>query len=207
MKDGMAKYPLILAEKFYRRDTETVARELLGCVLVHETSGGKRVSGRIVETEAYLGLTDRAAHTFGDRRTPRTRSMYLEGGHAYVYFVYGMHFCFNVVTRTAEHPEAVLIRALDPLEGIELMHKRRKVKREVDLTNGPAKLRRALAIDRSHDGLSLVSSSLYIEKGPQVRESRMIECSPRIGVAYAEDAADWPLRFSIKGNVFVSKAP
>jgi DNA-3-methyladenine glycosylase len=201
----------ILPEKFYRRDTETVARDLLGCVLVHETADGERVSGRIVETEAYLGLSDRACHTYGGKRTPRTRSMYLEGGHAYVYFIYGMHFCFNVVTRTSEHPEAVLIRALDPLEGIELMRERRKVKRDLDLTNGPGKLCRALGIDRSHDGLSLASSTLYIERGPHIRGSRIekgaIISSPRIGVAYAKEAAHWPLRFSIKGNRFVSKVP
>ena len=196
--------PKALPLKFYRRDTETVARELLGCRLVHVV-GGQRLSGRIVETEAYLGIGDRACHTFGDRRTERTKSMYLPGGHAYVYFIYGMHFCFNVVTRTEEHPEAVLVRAIEPLEGIETMRSRRAVKRDRDLANGPGKLCAALAIDKKCDGLSLNGPSLFIEPGEKI-DSRLVHSSRRIGVDYAGTDAERLLRFSLAESEFVSKA-
>lgn len=194
-----------LALDFYLRDTETVARDLIGKRLVHVVDG-ERLSGVIVETEAYLGIADRAAHSFGDKRTPRTESMYLEGGHSYVYFIYGMHYCFNVVTGPAEHPEAVLIRALVPTEGVERMKLRRQSAREVDLASGPGKLCQALGIDRSCDRVSLVKSKkLFIENGPALKGE--IIASPRIGVAYAGEAAQWPLRFSLVGNPHVSKTP
>ncbi|HVK60908.1 MAG TPA: DNA-3-methyladenine glycosylase, partial [Bdellovibrionales bacterium] len=125
---------------FYQRDTEEVARELLGKTLVHVLKTGQRVSGRIVETEAYLGARDAAAHSRGGLRSKRTESMFLPGGHAYVYLIYGMHYCFNVVTREADEPQAVLIRALEPIEGIEFMRRRRRVKRDLDLCSGPGKL-------------------------------------------------------------------
>jgi DNA-3-methyladenine glycosylase len=188
-----------LGQRFYLRDTTTVARDLLGCALVHIVNG-KRISGRIVETEAYLGLIDPAAHTYGDRRTERTRSMYLHGGHAYVYFIYGMHFCINVVTRKEGVPEAVLLRAIEPVEGIESMRRRRKVKKDRDLANGPGKLCQAMGIDRSCDGLSFHSEALFIEpRGQKYRDSD-IEISSRIGVDYAGEAAHWPLRFVLKSS-------
>lgn len=188
--------PRPLPLSFYRRPTETVARDLLGCTLVHVV-GGRRISGRITETEAYLGIDDRACHTFGGRRTERVKSMYLEGGHAYVYFIYGVHFCFNVVTRSCDEPEAVLVRAIEPLEGIQAMRKRRKVKSDRDLTNGPGKLCLALGIDRSCDGLLLTAGELFIEPGLRAIVSDEIRASTRVGVDYAKEAAKWPLRFRI----------
>ena len=191
----------ILTQKFYRSGTEKVARELLGCTLVHVVDG-VRLSGRIVETEAYLGIGDAACHSFGDRRTPRTETMYLDGGHAYVYFIYGMHFCFNVVTRKVGEPEAVLIRALEPLEGIEEMKLRRDVDKlkkftPTQLANGPAKLCQALGINRSQNAVSLQSSTLFIEKGLWKIDPSEIVSSPRVGVDYAGEAASWPLRFRL----------
>jgi DNA-3-methyladenine glycosylase len=181
--------------EFYRRKTETVARELLGCTLVHRVNG-RRVAGRIVETEAYIGIEDPACHSFGDRRTTRIKSMYLEGGHAYVYLIYGMYHCFNVVTREKGVPEAVLIRAVEPLEGIDLS------------TNGPGKLCRAMNIDRaSCDGLRLNGRELFIEKSTTPLQRSEIQSCARVGVDYAGEAAAWPLRFLIKNNAWVSKRP
>jgi len=190
---------------FYQRDTEIVARELLGQRLVHIVDG-QRLSGLIVETEAYLGVRDRACHAFGDRRTPRTESLYLAGGHAYVYFIYGMHFCFNVVTRKAGEPEAVLVRAIEPIDGRDLMRSRRpSARREIDLTNGPGKLCAAMGIARPCDRLSLAGPELFIEQGDRTFTDSEIVRTPRIGVAYALEAAGWPLRFNIRGNPYVSK--
>ncbi len=192
-----------LPQSFYRRKTEFVARQLLGKTLVR-VYRGQRVSGLITETEAYLGIVDPAAHSFGGRKTNRVQSMYLPGGHAYVYMIYGLHFCFNVVTRTAGHPEAVLIRALQPLEGIPLMQKFRQSKELKNLTTGPAKLCEALHIQRTLDGKDLAGDEIFIEDAAVVPRSSVTVRS-RIGVAYAAEAAHWPLRFYIKGNSFISK--
>lgn len=198
---------------FFEQDTKTVAQELLGQRLVHSVNG-ERLSGIIVETEAYLGAEDPACHTFKYRRTVRNESMYLDGGHAYIYLIYGLHYCFNVVTRTSEFPEAVLVRAIEPLEGIKTMQRHRALKSAkknkdgipLELTNGPGKLCSALKIDRSCDGLRLNQQPLLIEKfrRSKLTESEFIS-SPRIGVDYAGNAAKWPLRFSLRGNPFVSK--
>lgn len=188
---------------FYRRDTKTVARELLGKVLVHRMEGVV-TSGVIIETEAYLGIRDSACHTYQGRRTDRVASMYMKGGHSYVYFIYGVHFCFNVVTQDESKPEAVLIRALEPREGLEIMRERRNRKKKIsdeNLCSGPGKLCQAMAIDRSCDGLSLRGSELWIaEQSP--RSAFKISCGPRIGVDYATEpsakpARDWPLRFRL----------
>ncbi len=195
--------PRILKDKFYQRDTETVAKELLGKKLVH-CIGNQRISGIITETEAYLGLKDKACHTYGGRKTDKTRSMYLHGGHAYVYFIYGKYFCFNVVTLTDQHPEAVLIRALEPLESIDTMKQFRKKDKINELTTGPGKLCQALGINKSHDGLSLTHSELTIEEHLTFTESQIV-AKPRIGIHYAQEAKDWPLRFYIKDNLFISK--
>lgn len=184
-----------------------MARALLGQRLVRVLNSN-RLAGTIVEVEAYLGVKDKAAHTSNGRRTRRNESMWGDGGHAYVYFTYGMHHCMNVVASTADDPVAVLIRALEPTEGIEQMHRhRRAARRDADLCSGPAKLCQALKIDRRLDGVDLVSSgSLFIE---QVRRSPLpasrIALGPRIGVSYADDWADKPLRFYIKDNPHVSK--
>lgn len=189
-----------LAAGFYNRATETVARELLGAVLEHRSAEGT-VRGRIVETEAYLGPHDPACHAAAGL-TPRTRTLHGPPGHAYVYFIYGMHWCFNAVTREEGHGSAVLIRALEPLSGIELMRERRGVERLQDLTSGPARLCDALGIDRSHDGVPLYRGSLRILEGEQVPDES-VAVTPRIGI---RKAADWPLRYLVKGNRFVSRA-
>jgi DNA-3-methyladenine glycosylase len=195
---------MILPLEFYRRETKTVARELLGKTLVHRIRG-KRVAGRIVETEAYLGVIDLAAHSYGGRRTERTSTMFMAGGHAYVYLIYGMHSCLNIVTREMGVPEAVLIRAIEPTEGLEEMRKRRPVaRRDIDLTSGPGKLCAALGITRKQNALLLTDSELFIEDAPSLRRNRIV-ASPRVGIDYAEHAAEWPLRFSERGNPFVSK--
>ncbi|HEV3468766.1 MAG TPA: DNA-3-methyladenine glycosylase [Pyrinomonadaceae bacterium] len=145
-----------LGRDFYTRaDTLLVARELLGKLLVVPAPGGGRVSGRVVETEAYLGEGDRASHAYGGRRTPRTETMYAAGGTAYVYFVYGMHHQLNVVTGAEGSPHAVLVRALEPSEGVDLMRLRRPGREDRALTSGPGKLCQALGIDRTFDGEDL----------------------------------------------------
>lgn len=183
--------------QFYRRNTESVARELIGKKLVH-LKNSEITSGLIIETEAYLGIKDPACHTYGGRKTERVKSMYLNGGFSYVYFIYGMHYCFNVVTQTPEQPEAVLIRALYPLDGIEIMRARRQTFLEKNLCSGPAKLCKAMSIDRSSDGLSLKGPELWIENSVPFEDiQKYIKRSSRIGIDYAGEAKNWPLRFSI----------
>lgn len=190
-----------LSKEFYQRDTKKVARELIGKVLCHKI-GGRILSGIITETEAYLGLKDSACHTYGGRRTDRNASMYLEGGHSYVYFIYGIHHCFNVVTRDETKPEAVLIRAIEPLAGIDEMRKRRKLapaKPNRDIGSGPGKICQALGIDRADDGVSLLGAEIWIEE-PVSSEKFRILSGPRVGIDYATEPAsnparDWPLRF------------
>ncbi|MEA2326786.1 MAG: DNA-3-methyladenine glycosylase [Thermoanaerobaculia bacterium] len=191
-----------LPRDFYLQDTITVARALLGCTLWRKR-GRELLAARLVETEAYLGANDMASHARRGLRSPRNKSMYLEGGHAYVYFTYGMHWCLNVVTEEADIAEAVLLRAAEPVKGIESIRKRRpKAKRDVDLMNGPGKLCAALDIDKSLDGEPLDGNRLYITAGEG--EPFDIGVSPRIGVEGAVEAAHWPLRFFIRGNRYVS---
>ncbi len=193
-----------LPRSFFSRDAVTVARELLGQRLVRVLEG-QRLAGLIVETEAYLGVADRAAHSFGGRRTARTETMYADGGTAYVYLNYGIHHLFNIVVETVDVPAAVLIRAVEPVEGIERMQTRRPAARAVtNLCSGPGKLGAAFAIDLSHDRLDLVTSSeLFLERQPPPPAVRILR-SPRIGVGYAGPWASKPLRFFIKGNPHVS---
>lgn len=193
---------------YYRRNTARVAKELLGKRLIHKI-GRTRVGGIIVETEAYVGISDAACHAFGGRRSPKNESLYLEGGHAYIYFIYGMYYCLNVVTKERGCPEAVLIRAIEPSEGLEVMmnlrSRKSQIKRPQDLTNGPGKLCIALKLDRRQDGLPLDSSELFIEETGLALSDRKIVKAPRIGVDYAGEAALWPLRFYIRDNPHVSK--
>lgn len=192
---------LRLPRAFYARPVLAVARDLVGKILVHDSAEG-RTSGRIVETEAYRGPEDRAAHSFGGRRTARTEVMYGAPGHAYVFFVYGMHWNFNVVTTRVGAPHAVLVRALEPREGVELMARRRGLAPgSRDLTNGPGKLCRAFGIDRDSYGADLTSSALYVADGPRVRAAR----SPRIGIDYAGEWAALPWRFYDPASAFVSQ--
>ena len=199
--------PSRLGRAFYARaDTLAVARGLLGKRLVVPAEGGARVSGRVVETEAYLGAEDKAAHSYGWRRTARTETMYAVGGTVYVFFVYGMHHQFNVVTGPEGLPTAVLVRAVEPEEGIEIMRERRAVSKERELTSGPGKLCKALGIDRSFDREDLTKSTrVWLEDaGVRPRPEDITE-GPRIGIAYAEEYALKPWRFWVKGNAFVSK--
>lgn len=194
-----------LPASFYRRDTSTVARELLGMRLFRRFEDGHVVSGTIVETEAYLGVIDQACHTFDGRRTPRTETMYGVGGMAYVYLIYGMYYCLNAVTKNAGEPEAVLIRAVqaDAHDEVFWREKYPRLKTQQWLS-GPGRLCRGLAIDKSHNGLALQSEALWIAHG-QDMTSEEIVAVPRIGVDYAGNAAQWPLRFYVSGSAAVSR--
>jgi DNA-3-methyladenine glycosylase len=198
--------PSKLPRSFYTRtNVVTVARDLLGKLLVVPANNGERVSGIIVETEAYRGPLDRAAHSYGGRRTKRTEPMYGIGGTAYVFFVYGMYYQFNVVTNAAGTPHAVLIRAVEPVEGIELMRKRRHGQPDRNLTKGPGKLCIALGIDRRLDGEDLLGDRVWLESGRAVARSK-IASGPRIGIDYAGEWITKPWRFWIKDNPFVSRS-
>ena len=193
----MTRRPLPAA--FYARQTELVARELLGAVL-ECTVNGTRCRGRIVETEAYTGEEDLACHAAAGR-TARTEVLYGPAGRAYVYFIYGMHWCVNAVTRRAGMPSAVLIRAVEPLEGIEAMRRRRHGRPDRELTNGPAKLCEAFGITGPrHHGTSLISSPLRILEGEPVRDED-VAVTPRIGIV---KAASDPLRWIVRSSAFVS---
>jgi DNA-3-methyladenine glycosylase len=188
-----------LPAAFYARETELVARELLGAVL-ECTVRGTRCRGRIVETEAYTGEADLACHAAAGR-TARTEVLYGPPGRAYVYFIYGMHWCVNAVTRRAGLPSAVLIRAVEPLEGIAAMRRRRHGRPDRELTNGPAKLCEAFAITGpAHHGASLISSPLRIYPGESVPDDQ-VAVTPRIGIVKAAEA---PLRWMVRGNAYVS---
>lgn len=196
---------MILPRAFYQQDTIKVSKDLLGKILVHESSQGK-TAGRIVETEAYRGPEDKAAHSSGGRRTARNEVMFGEKGHAYIYFIYGMYYCFNV---TAGHvpgkPEAVLIRALEPVAGQDIMAKRRGARqtKTVNLTNGPSKLCMAMDISKSQNKTDLTSPPLYIKDALPVPKEDIVETT-RIGVDYAGEWKNRPWRFYIKRNIFVS---
>jgi DNA-3-methyladenine glycosylase len=194
----------VLPRSFYLRPTLRVARALLGKVLVHDAPGG-RTTGRIVEVEAYRGVTDRAAHTWGGRRSARNEVMWGEGGHAYVYFVYGMHHCVNVVCRAAGVPEAVLVRALEPLEGEALMRARRHLPSGPAwrLCRGPGALCQALGITRAQNGADLVGGPLGILDAPAVPGAQVAR-TVRIGVAYAGPDAERPWRLLVRGSRAVS---
>lgn len=189
---------------FYRRDTTTVARELLGARLCRRLPDGTLLTGRIVETEAYLGTTDPACHTFGGRHTPRTATMYAAGGVAYVYLIYGMHWCLNAVTRGAGEPEAVLIRAVAAELGHDYLAAILPHLKPAQWLSGPGRLCRAMAIGREQNGVSLRSDELWIEKGVAVGDEH-VAAVPRVGVDYAGEAAAWPLRFYVKGEKAVSR--
>lgn len=186
-----------MRQDILNQDTLSVAQSLLGMYLIHESSQGKTI-GKIVETEAYL-FDDPAAHSFHGK-TQRNAPMFEKAGTAYVYFTYGMHFCFNVVTGKEGVGEAVLIRALEPIEGIELMKQRRKQENLFNLCSGPAKLVQAMDITKEHNNLFLLEKPLYLSEGK--KESFSIVKKPRIGISLAKSKL---YRFYIKGNPFVSR--
>jgi DNA-3-methyladenine glycosylase len=183
-----------LSPEFYFQKTEKLAKALLGKRLVRVYRGRRR-SGIIVETEAYLGERDAACHTWRGRRTERVASMYLDGGHSYVYMIYGMHYCFNVVARRADQPEAVLIRALDPDPGAA----------SAERMDGPGRLCNALKINRSLDGKPLSGETIFIEEAGLSPRKEEVGVGPRIGVEYAGEAAEWPLRFFWRGSPHLSR--
>lgn len=196
-----------LPREFYRRDPVRVARALLGQRLVHCVDG-QRLAGLIVETEAYLGHSDKAAHSYGGRRTARNASMYADGGTAYVYFTYGMHYCINAVAGPVDEPVAVLIRGLEPTEGLDEIRTRRpKARRSTDLCSGPARLTQALGVDRRHDGVDLVENdTLFIEQcRRRAYPATRIAAVPRIGIGYAEEWIQRPLRFYLRDNPHISR--
>jgi len=188
-----------LAARFFARDTKVVARALVGQVLVSDV-GGRRTAGRIVETEAYVGPHDPACHAWGGRRTPRLERLYGPPGTAYIYFTYGMHWCFNAVTEAVDYPAAVLIRALEPLAGLAVMRRRRRGAADRLLCAGPARVCEALGLTGRLDGAVLQRGVLRILNG-NARRDRIV-VTPRIGVSRA---ADWPLRFCLAGSPWLSR--
>jgi DNA-3-methyladenine glycosylase len=192
-----------LDRSFFARDTLTVARELLGQRLVRLLDG-QRVAGRIVEVEAYIGEEDQACHA-ACGRTARNAVMYGPAGYAYVYFIYGMHHCFNVVTEREGFPAAVLVRAIEPVEGTEVMRRNRPGRSGVELTNGPAKLCYALGIDRTLNGADLVTGKyLSIEQDEAITEAH-VATGPRVGVRGDERAVTVAWRFWIEPSLYVSR--
>ena len=194
-----------LTRQFYLgEDTLQIARDLLGKLIVVPDDQGNRVSGMIVETEAYLGEIDRAAHSYGGRRTPRNEATYGPGGQAYVFFIYGMYYQLNIVCGKVDSPHVVLIRAVEPVEGIETMRHRRGPMKDQNLTSGPGKLCIAFGIDRGFNGEDLLGERIRIEDHREFNRSQ-IAVGKRIGIDYAGADADWPWRFWVKDNAYVSK--
>ena len=189
-----------LSEHFFQQPTLTLAQSLLGCLLVKETAEGT-TAGIIVETEGYIGPKDRAAHSFGNRRTKRTKVMFGKAGYAYTYVMH-THCLVNVVSGDVEKPEAVLIRALEPYSGIDLMYKRRRVDEITKLTSGPGKLTKAMGIGMEDYGRPMFEPPIYIAEGCKPEQ---ISKGKRIGIANAGEAKDYPWRFWITGNQFVSR--
>jgi DNA-3-methyladenine glycosylase len=195
-----------LSREFYTRgDTLQIARDLLGKILVVPAATGERVSGMIVETEAYCGIEDKAAHSYKGRRTKRTETMFAVGGTVYIFFIYGMYYQFNVVAGELGAPHAVLIRAVAPVEGIELMRERRGlIMKDTNLTSGPGKLCIALGIDKTFNSEDLLGRRVWLEPGAEITSSE-IACGKRVGIDYAEEYAEKPWRFWLKDNGFVSR--
>ncbi|HCL82862.1 MAG TPA: DNA-3-methyladenine glycosylase [Chitinophagaceae bacterium] len=197
--------PKKLDRSFYdRKDVLRIARELLGKILVTQWDG-VRSSGRIVETEAYAGEQDRACHAFGGRRTTRSEDLYGAPGSVYIYICYGMHHLFNVITNKKDIPHAVLIRALEPLEGVEhMLNRTGKPVADYSLTKGPGNLSRAMGMSKLHSGGNLFSEEIYIaDDGLRYKKEQVI-VTKRIGVEYAREDAELPYRFIVKGNPYVS---
>ncbi|ABK60840.1 DNA-3-methyladenine glycosylase [Clostridium novyi] len=197
-----------LNREFYTRDTIEVAKDLLGKIIVVENE--TKLLGKIVEVEAYGGISDKAAHSYGNRKTERTKIMYEEGGYVYVFQIYGMYNCLNIVSSKKDVPEAVLIRAVEPIENIDDFSKNRYGKdfneltkyQQKNITNGPGKLCMAMNITKKFNGLDLCKDNIYIVDN---KEEFEIVASKRIGIDYAEEAKDYLWRFYIKDSKYVSK--
>ncbi len=198
----------VVPQKFFARDAISVARDLIGFTLLHRLPDGTEVGGTIAETEAYCGVADRACHAFGYRRTGRTEPMYGPPGTAYVYLIYGVHHCLNLVTLREGNPQAVLVRSLVPSTGLASMAERRQQPALVgsrpnpELTNGPGKLCQALGVDRSFNGVCFARGPLYIGKGPRAGKLRkQTQKSSRVGLGQVGEFALFPWRFSLKEEV------
>ena len=191
---------------FQSTDTLRAARRMLGKLLVVPDEKGNRISGMIVEVEAYLGAEDKAAHSYAGRRTGRNEVTYGPGGHVYVFFIYGMYYQLNFVLGPVDHPHVLLIRAVEPVEGVETMRIRRGEMRDRNLTSGPGKLCIAFGIDRNLNGADLTGDLIWLENYRTFTNSD-IASGPRIGIDYAEEFAEEPWRFWVKENEFVSKMP
>lgn len=191
----------ILDQAFFDRDTLQVAQDLIGCYLVHEYNGQKLI-GKIVETEAYLGLEDPASHAYIGKNN-RNAPMFGPVGHAYVYVSYGIHYCFNTVARhSSQAAGGVLIRALEPIQGVQIMQKNRNITCPINITNGPGKLTQAMGITIEHKGIKLdCSQKLYIMRGQQTNDF-VIKKSKRIGISRAQEM---PWRFYEQGNKWISR--
>lgn len=194
-----------LPREFYQRDANLVAPELLGKLLVSQRPEG-RTAGMIVEVEAYKGSCDKGAHSYRNKRTERTKIQFGPGGFAYVFRIYGLHSCFNVVTNQEEVPDVVLVRALEPVEGLALMEQRRLCGDPARLCNGPGKLCQALNFTGADYGESLQGPRLCITPYRQIEKCEIM-VSPRINIDYAEECADYPWRYYIKNSPWVSDVP
>lgn len=197
---------MILKRSFYERSTLTVAKDLLGKLFVHETPLGM-TAGKIVETEAYMGPEDKASHAFGNLRTKRTEAQFGPKGHAYIYFVYGMHYCFNVTSGIIPgKPDAILVRALEPVLGVDIMIKRRDIsdRNTTNLTNGPGKLCKAMGMSTKQNGADLCAPPLHIDGGQRIRKIEIVQTT-RIHVDYAGEWKYAPWRFFVKNNLYVSR--
>jgi len=200
-----------LPREFYNRPTLEVSRDLLGKYLVHQI-GGNKYMAKIVEVEAYIGDIDKACHAYNNKVTPRTKVLYKLPGTAYVYLIYGMYYCFNIVTEEEGRAAAVLIRAVEPIEGIEKMVENRykKTIKEINkkqifnLTSGPGKLCMAMNITKENNKMDLCGDDIYITEGRE-KEKIGIITTKRINIDYAEEAVDFPWRFYIKDNPYISK--
>jgi len=198
-----------LKEHFYLKPTLTVAKELIGCILVRKTSD-RITRGKIVETEAYMGPEDKGSHSYNGRHTSSMDPLYKSGGHCYIFPIYGRGYCFNVVTEAIDVPRAVLVRALEPVEGKYIMGNRRHFpvvnpSNLKNLTNGPVKLCEAMDIDASINGTNLYGNDLFILKGSKLKSDEKILTSTRINIDYAEEDKFKPWRFILEGNKFLSK--
>ena len=195
----------MLSQAFYHgNDVTNIARQLLGKLLITNVKG-VRTSGFIVETEAYSGAVERGSHAYLMKKTPRTNTLFEPGGIAYVYLCYGIHHLFNVVTNTKGQPDAVLIRAVEPNEGLGIMQERRGMNETRLLSNGPGKLSGALGISvRAHNAMSLNSDQIWIEEGRSISDADVAEAT-RIGIDYAGEDALLPWRYYLKDNPFVSR--
>ena len=195
-----------LQTSFYQnKNVVKISKKLLGKVLVTNINN-KLTSGIITETEAYAGIKDKASHAYNNRKTKRTLPMYMQGGICYIYLCYGIHYLFNIVTNISEIPHAVLVRSIKPLDGVDIMYKRRKIRRpNYNLTNGPGKLSMALGINTQLNTTSLLSNKIWIQDNGIKIAKKYISSSPRIGVDYAKEDANLPYRFYINNNKWLSK--